>query len=56
MSTTDSISTDGAPITVTLWDAEHPTVTNTHTQVKKVPVFFWLPYFCFRWAYIRIFG
>ena len=41
-------SPDGKPIRVKLWDADVPTVQNTHVKIIKMPKWLWLPYFIFR--------
>jgi len=47
----DCCSNDGAPIRVTCWNAEPPQVINSNVKIRRVPIWIWLPYFC--WRYIR---
>lgn len=44
----DCGSSDGRPIKVTVWNADAPTVVNSHVQIVKIPWVVWFPYFCFR--------
>lgn len=52
----DCKSTDGAPISITCWNADYPTIINSNVKVTKIPALIWFPYFCFRWIWIRIFA
>jgi hypothetical protein len=52
---TNTTKPDGSPIHLVLWDAEMPIVVNTNVRVWRVPKIVWFPYFCFRWASIRLF-
>lgn len=43
----------GTPLEIWVWDATVPTVTATPVRIRRVPKLVWLPYFCFRYVYIR---
>lgn len=44
----DTKSVDGKPVTVKIWDAETPQVTDSNVKIVKIPKFIWFPYFVFR--------
>jgi hypothetical protein len=46
---------DGGDIRVDVWDAEIPEVFMTRVKIRKIPKLVWFPYFCVRWAWVRIF-
>jgi len=51
----DHVTTSsGKPIRVRLWDATSPNVINSNVKVTIIPKWIWLPYFIYRWFYIRI--
>ena len=50
----NTMSEDGKPVRVVLWDADRPTVINSNVRVIKVPWLIWFPYFLLRWAMIRL--
>jgi hypothetical protein len=53
---TRTLSEDGKPVRVQLWDAEEPLVTASNVKITKIPKFIWLPYFLVRYVYVRIIG
>jgi hypothetical protein len=46
-------SLDGLPVKIRLWDATDPEVSFPHV-IQRVPKWVWFPYFCSRYALLRI--
>ena len=47
------VSSDGAPIRVTCWNADKPEVIASNVKIRQIPWIIWFPYFCWRYLTTR---